>query len=89
MNTEDTNVARARPDAVEAMVREVLREVAPDVDAATLTPDTDLRQDLELDSLDFLRAVTLLSQRSGRDIGEDDYPKLATVASTVDFLNGR
>ena len=72
-----------------AAVRAVLREVAPDADLDTLAPDADLRDSLELDSLDFLRMVELLSQRSGHDIREDEYPKLATLASTVDFIAGR
>jgi acyl carrier protein len=66
----------------------VLHEVAPDADLSTLAPDADLRESLELDSLDFLRVVELLSEQTGHDIREDEYPRLATFASTVEFLNG-
>lgn len=69
-----------------ATVRDVLHQVAPDADLDSLAPDADLRDSLELDSLDFLRVVEMLSERSGRDIREDEYPKLATLASTVTFL---
>jgi acyl carrier protein len=69
-----------------ATVRAVLHEVAPDADLDSLAPDAALRDSLELDSLDFLRVVEMLSQRSGHEIREDEYPKLATLASTVTFL---
>lgn len=70
------------------IVRAVLHEVAPDADLANLRPDANLRDTLELDSLDFLRVVELLSEQTGHDISEDEYPKLATFASAVSFLAG-
>ena len=70
-------------------IREVLAEVAPDADLGALPPDADLRDSLELDSLDFLNFVEALGQRSGRRIDEDDYPKLATLDSGAAFLAGR
>ncbi len=70
----------------EYLVRQVLHEVAPELDQDLLPPEADLREDLGLDSLDFLRFVELLSERTGRRIDEDDYPYLATVADTVSFL---
>jgi acyl carrier protein len=50
--------------------------------------EADYRERLALDSLDFLRLVELLSSRSGIRIEEADYPMLATIKSTVDFLTG-
>jgi len=43
---------------------------------------------LELDSLDFLRFVEILTERTGRQITEDDYPHLATLASAIKCLAG-
>ncbi len=74
-------------DQMTATVRAVLHEVAPDADIAALPPDANLRDTLELDSLDFLRAVELHSEQTGHDIREDELPKLATIASTVAFLS--
>lgn len=70
-------------------IREVLTEIAPDADAGTLPPDADLRDSLELDSLDFLNFVEALGERAGRRIDEDDYPKLATLDSGAAYLAGR
>ncbi len=70
-------------------IREVLAEVAPDADLDTLAAGADLRDSLELDSLDFLSFVEALGQRSGRRIDEDDYPELATLDRGAAFLAGR
>ena len=76
------------PEQARQMIKDILREVAPDCDPDTLPDDADLRDSLELDSLDFLNFVEELAQRSGRRIDEDDYPKLATLASGAAFLAG-
>jgi acyl carrier protein len=77
------------PDEAEHVIEEALAQVAPDADVAGLAPDAELRDELELDSLDFLRFVELLSERTGKRIEEDDYPHLATLASAIKFLAGR
>ncbi|MDF3299162.1 acyl carrier protein [Streptomyces tropicalis] len=69
-----------------AMVQESVTRIVPDADFTTVGPEDRLRDVLELDSLDFLSLVELLSERTGLDIDEDDYPELATLAGTVRFL---
>ena len=76
------------PKQARQLIKDILREVAPDCDPDTLPDDADLRDSLELDSLDFLNFVEELAQQSGRRIDEDDYPKLATLASGAAFLAG-
>ncbi|MET7425926.1 acyl carrier protein [Dactylosporangium sp. NPDC005555] len=71
----------------EALVRRALHEVAPDADVDDLAGDADMRDSLGLDSIDFLRLVELLSERSGQRIDEEDYPRLATLAEAVRFLS--
>ena len=70
----------------EQLVRSCVREVAPDADLAALDPKADLREALYLDSLDFLRLVELLSERSGRRIDEEDYPRIGSLSDAVAFL---
>ena len=74
------------PGQAQHVIEEALAQIAPDVDIGTLTPDTDIRDDLGLDSLDFLRFVEILSERTGTQVAEDDYPHLATLASAVKWL---
>jgi acyl carrier protein len=70
----------------ETLIRTCLREVAPESRFDEVPVDADYREMLAIDSLDFLSLVELLSGRSGVRIDEADYPQLATIKSTVDFL---
>jgi acyl carrier protein len=72
-----------------ALVREVVTEIAPDIDPAALTPGTRLQEDLELDSMDVLNVMAALSQRTGADIPEADYPRLATIGGAAEYLVSR
>lgn len=76
-------------DEAQTMLRDAMRQVAPDADVESLPPETSLREDLELDSLDFENLVTQLSDRSGRRIDEDAYPRLTTLGEFVDLLVSR
>ena len=73
-------------DEARVLTDACIHEVAPEADLSGLAADADLQESLHLDSLDFLQVVELLSARAGVRIDEDDYPRLATMASTVDFL---
>lgn len=77
------------PDQAQQLIEQALAQIAPDVDIASLTPDTDLQDDIGLDSMDFLRFVEVLSEQTSKQIAEDDYPHLATLGSAVKFLAGR
>jgi acyl carrier protein len=77
------------PEQATLEIKSVLGEIAPDADCDALPADADIRDTLGLDSLDFLNFVEMLSQRSGKRIDEDDYPRLATLASGSAFLAGR
>jgi acyl carrier protein len=72
-------------DHARTAVLEAIRQTVPDADFADLTPDEKLRERHELDSLDFMSLVEMLSVRSGLPIPEDDYDRLATLASCVDY----
>lgn len=71
---------------IEAMVLEVLAQVAPNVDAASLDPEVAFRDQVEFDSLDFLNFVIALGERSGIKISETDYPKLASLRGCVGYF---
>ncbi|MFC9994044.1 acyl carrier protein [Nocardia sp. NPDC127526] len=73
-------------ETADGMVRAALRGFAGEAELAALPVDEPLRPALDLDSLDFLTFVERLSTAFGRRIEEDDYPRLATIASSVEFL---
>ncbi|MFH8250211.1 acyl carrier protein [Microbacterium sp. B2969] len=72
-----------------AAVLAALGEIAPDVDAADLDESQRLRQDLELDSLDFLELLERLAASTGVSTPEDDYSSLTTVKSLIDYIAAR
>ncbi|MDX2692082.1 acyl carrier protein [Streptomyces ipomoeae] len=74
-----------RTDAL-GMVRESISSVIPDADVAALAPDDKFREVLEMDSLDFLSFVEVLSERSGIRIEDEDTPRLTTLSGSADFL---
>ena len=69
-----------------AAVQAALGKVAPDVELDGLDEGARLRQDLELDSLDFLRLVETIDMATGVDIPERDYPEVATVKGLIGYL---
>jgi acyl carrier protein len=74
------------PAEIRALVLRSLREVAPEVDPRQVAPGVDLREQLEIDSMDFLNFVIGLHQATGADIPEADYPKLQTLDACVAYL---
>jgi acyl carrier protein len=73
------------PD-VRAMCAEVLAAIAPEADLATVGDDEDLRDALDLDSMDFLNFVIALAERSGVRIAEADTPGLRTLRGVAACL---
>lgn len=67
-------------------VIDILSDIAPDQDLSSLKDDVSFREQLELDSMDFLDIVMELRKRYRIQIPEEDYPKLASMASTVAYL---
>jgi acyl carrier protein len=74
------------PDAVRATVIEELRNIAPEIDPSTLAPDADLRDALDIDSIDFLNLVIALHRRLGVDIPEADHARMRTLAAMTRYL---
>jgi acyl carrier protein len=67
-------------------ILEILRDIVPDEDLGALKDDVPLREQVELDSMDFLDIVMALRKRYRIQIPEDDYVQLATMNSTVNYL---
>jgi acyl carrier protein len=74
---------------IRAMVQQELDVVAPGADLDGVPSDADLRQALDLDSLDFLNLVVRLDSRTGATTAETDYPKLVTLSGCAAFLGAR
>ncbi len=72
-------------DIREAIVS-ILGDIAPDEDLSNLKADIAFRDQLEMDSMDFLDIVMELRKRYRVQIPEEDYPELASMDSTVKYL---
>jgi acyl carrier protein len=74
------------PEEIREVVLDILENIAPDEDLSKIADDLPLREQLELDSMDFLDIVMELRKRYRVQIPEDDYVELATMQSTVNYL---
>jgi acyl carrier protein len=74
------------PSDLRAAFLDELTAIAPDLAAESIGDDDHLRDDLGLDSIDFLNLVSALHERYGLPISEADYPRLATPAKAVAYL---
>lgn len=66
---------------------EILSDIAPETDPKALPGDRDIREELDIDSMDFLNFVIALSQQTGAAIPDEDYPKLFTMDGVVKYLS--
>jgi acyl carrier protein len=71
------------------MLRDALARVAPEADVEALPPDAELREELEIDSIDVLNLAIELHEASGLDIPERDYAELSTLARATAYLRRR
>ena len=75
-----------REDIVEAL-KDIIHTIAPDEDLTSLKPDLRLRDQIALDSMDFLDIVMELRKRYGVQVPEEDYKELATLDGCVAYLH--
>jgi acyl carrier protein len=68
------------------LAADVLAGIAPEADLATVGDTEDLREALDLDSMDFLNFVIGLGEKTGRKIPEADNPKLYTLQGLIAYL---
>jgi acyl carrier protein len=71
---------------VRKIVQEELNNIAPEVDLTGVALTADLREAIDIDSMDFLNFITAVHHRTGIDIPEVDYPRLVTLAGMFAYL---
>ena len=71
------------------VVQEELNNIAPEIDLASIDPAADLREALDINSMDFLNFITAIHHRLGVDIPELDYPKLVTLDGAVAYIEAK
>lgn len=73
-------------DDIRSIVIAEIRRIAPESDPAAVDPRDDIREVMDLDSMDVLNLVIALAGRLGVDIPELDYPHLLTLDGAVAYL---
>jgi len=77
----------------EELIREtilrILHNIAPEIDLAAIKPDRNLREQLDLDSMDMLAFVTAIDRELHVAIPESDYRSLNTIDGCVRYLTER
>jgi acyl carrier protein len=74
---------------IQGMILRLLGEIAPEADLASLRPDLNLRDQLDIDSMDFLNFVIALHKAFEIEIPEADYPRLSTLNGCVAYIAER
>jgi acyl carrier protein len=74
---------------VRAGVLAELKRIAPELEEADLAPAKPLREQVDLDSMDWLNFIVALHERFRVDIPESDYARLGTLEETVAYLERR
>jgi acyl carrier protein len=73
-------------DDIRNVIVEALTRIAPEIDPASIQPSVNLRDQLDIDSMDFLNFVLALHKRLGIEIPEADYPRLYTLDDAIAYL---
>jgi len=74
-------------DEIKNVILEIIEDIDEDAEFDNLNPDEPLRDQLDLDSMDFLDIVMELRKRYKLQIPEEEYPELSTLNSCVNYLD--
>jgi acyl carrier protein len=73
-------------EELRAVIKEKLRQIAPEADLESLEPDRRFRDQFEFDSVDFLNFALALQEQLQIAIPEEDFPALATLNGCIRYL---
>ena len=76
-------------EEVRAVILDIIAQIAPDEDLGDLKDNVRIRDQIELDSMDFLDIIMELRKRYGIEVPEDDYMQLATLDGAISYLQPR
>ena len=71
---------------IRKVIQEELNNIAPEADLASVNPAADLREAIDIDSMDFLNFIIAIHHRLNVDIPEIDYPKLVTLDGAIAYI---
>jgi acyl carrier protein len=75
-----------KAEQIKSLLFEELSNLAPEADLSAINGDANMRETLDLDSMDFLNLVIALHKRLGIEIPETDYGELRTLDGAIGYL---
>ena len=76
-------------DEIKRLVLRELGKIAPEINVDEIDPVVDLREQIDLDSMDILNLAIAIHQAIGIDIPEADYPKMVSLEGCIAYLRSR
>ena len=76
-------------DEIKAVILREIGNIAPEAALEQIDPTVDLREQLDLDSMDALNIMIGIHEATGVDIPEADYPQMTTLDHCVTYLRAR
>jgi acyl carrier protein len=76
-------------EEIKEIVFQLLKKIAPDTEPSTLKPDENIRETLNIDSFDSLQFIVALNKKTGIEIPEEDYGKIATLQALIAYIKNK
>jgi len=73
--------------SIQQMILEAIQEVAPEIEQDDIDMDEDIREECDLDSMDFLNYLIALKKSTGVSIAESDYTQVNTFNKMISYLS--
>ena len=65
----------------------IIRKIAPEMDPASLDPTANIRSELDIDSMDYLRIIIAINKQFQVEIPEEDYGRLQSLDQLVKYIS--
>jgi acyl carrier protein len=89
LGSKEIDMNAMNQEQIRAMILRVLGDVVPNADIQAIDPDISFHDQIELDSIDFLRLMMSLEREMNVAIFDFDYPKLSTLKGCERYLTER
>ena len=76
-------------DEIKTFYLRELHKIAPEVELSEIDPEIDLREQIDLDSMDILNLAIAIHEATGVDIPEADYPQMTSLKGVLAYLRWR
>ena len=76
-------------EEIKEIVFQLLKKIAPDTEPSALQPDENIRETLNIDSFDSLQFIIALNKKTGIEIPEEDYGKIATLQALLAYIKNK